>query len=78
MEQQAGPEETLESRCFRQWCEKMMFLVSTRFWQRTCAIFWDLLMYTTDHYGFSVQGEKVFRGLEKSLEYFGQANHLNT
>lgn len=35
-------------------------------------------MYTTDHYGFSVQGEKVFRGLEKSLEYFGQANHLNT
>lgn len=30
MEQWAGPEETLESRCFRQRCGKMMFLVSTQ------------------------------------------------
>lgn len=29
MEQWAGPEETLESRCFRQQCGKM-FLVSTQ------------------------------------------------
>lgn len=27
MEQQAGSEEPLESGCFGQWCEKMMFLV---------------------------------------------------
>lgn len=31
-------------------------------------------MHTTDHYGFSVHGEKVSRGWEKSLEYFGQAD----
>lgn len=30
MEQLPGPEEPLESRCFGQWCEKMMFLVLTQ------------------------------------------------
>lgn len=40
---------------------------------------WDLLIYTSDYYGFSVQGgKKGLLRLRKSLGYCGQADHLDT